>query len=98
MNVISRESFVGLILGGVMALVAFFWSQIFGTGLAIGFIVGLTVLVIVVLASCVGATLPIIARKLGLDPAVASAPMVTTVADASGLFVYFLIARTVLDF
>ncbi len=96
-RVISRESFVGLILGGVMALIAFFWSQVFGTGLAIGLTVGITVLVIVVLASCVGAALPIVAQRLGLDPAVASAPMVTTVADASGLFVYFLIARTILN-
>ncbi len=96
-NVILRESFVGLLLGGVMALVAFFWSQIFGTGFAIGLTVGLTVLAIVILASCMGASLPILARKLGLDPAVASAPLVTTVADASGLFIYFTVARAVLN-
>jgi magnesium transporter len=40
--------------------------------------------------------MPLLARQIGVDPAVVSAPFVTTIVDASGLLVYFLIARAVL--
>jgi hypothetical protein len=48
------------------------------------------------LASLVGSMMPVLAHPLGVDPAVVSAPFVTTIVDAAGLLVYFLIARAVL--
>lgn len=95
-KVIGREALVGALLGAAMAAVAFIWSQIFVTGFEVGITVGLTVFAIVVVASSVGALLPILARRLGFDPAIASAPLVATVTDASGLILYFLIAKRVL--
>ena len=47
-------------------------------------------------AATVGATMPLLATRLRIDPAVVSAPMVTTVVDATGLVIYFLVARAVL--
>jgi magnesium transporter len=41
--------------------------------------------------------MPILARRVGVDPAAVSAPFVTTIVDATGLLVYFLIARAVLN-
>jgi magnesium transporter len=47
-------------------------------------------------ASAVGAVVPLAARRIGIDPAVASAPFITTLIDATGLIVSFLLARAVL--
>jgi magnesium transporter len=44
----------------------------------------------------VGSLLPLLARRLGFDPAVMSAPFISTLVDASGLILYFLIAKAVL--
>jgi magnesium transporter len=51
----------------------------------------------VVGASLVGAGLPFAARAAGIDPALISSPFVTTLVDATGLLIYFLIAELVLD-
>lgn len=58
--------------------------------------VSFTLAVICTLATFAGSLLPLLARRLGVDPAVVSAPMVTTLVDATGLIIYFLTARTVL--
>jgi magnesium transporter len=50
----------------------------------------------VIWANTVGSLLPIIAKRLGFDPAVMSAPFITTLVDATGLFLYFTIARAIL--
>jgi magnesium transporter len=52
--------------------------------------------VICAAASFVGGSLPLVGRRLGLDPAVVSAPFITTLVDAGGLVLYFLVARAVL--
>jgi magnesium transporter len=48
------------------------------------------------LATLVGSLLPLLARRLGFDPAVMSAPFISTLVDATGLVVYFLIAKAIL--
>ena len=93
--VVLREARVGLLLGGMLAALAFVPTALFiGTPLAT--VVSLTLLSVCTLATLVGSLLPLLARRLGFDPAVMSAPLITTLVDASGLVVYFLIARTVL--
>jgi magnesium transporter len=52
--------------------------------------------VVCTLATFVGSLTPMTAKRLGVDPAVVSAPFITTFVDATGLIVYFLIARAVL--
>ncbi len=47
-------------------------------------------------ANLIGALVPMIAQRLGLDPALVSAPLITTLVDATGLAIYLLIARTLL--
>ena len=58
--------------------------------------VALTILAIVVLAKAIGALLPIIAEKLGADPAIMASPLITTIVDSLGLIVYFNIAQAIL--
>src|SRR3990170_37659 len=52
--------------------------------------------VVVLREARVGFLLPLVARRVGVDPAVMSAPFITTLVDATGLVVYFLVARAIL--
>jgi len=93
--VILREARVGLLLGTMLGALALGPAWLFA-GREIGMTVALTLLAVCTLAAFVGSALPLVARRVGVDPAVMSAPFITTLVDASGLIVYFLIARVML--
>lgn len=93
--VVLREARVGLLLGAMLGLLALGPAWFFA-GREIAVVVGLTLLAVCTLAAFVGSFLPLVARRVGVDPAVMSAPFITTLVDASGLVLYFLIARAVL--
>ncbi|ACQ81484.1 magnesium transporter [Beutenbergia cavernae DSM 12333] len=93
--VIWRECRVGLLLGLLLAALAFGLGTLF-VGPQIAAVVALALVLICAWAATVGGTMPLLARRLGIDPAVVSAPMVTTLVDATGLIIYFLTARAVL--
>ena len=59
-------------------------------------VVCLTIMFVVVFAKCVGCSLPLLAEKIGLDPAVMASPFITTTVDALSLLVYFLFAKMML--
>ncbi|MDB4297093.1 magnesium transporter, partial [Akkermansiaceae bacterium] len=93
----------GLLLGGAIALVATFILPLFRPELPAGvsFVVfGLAVAVAlmaqVASSTVIGALLPIGARAIKLDPAVVAAPAITTIVDASGMVIYFTVARAML--
>ncbi|PRX44527.1 magnesium transporter [Prauserella shujinwangii] len=94
-HVAWRESRVGLLLGAMLGAV----GLVMGT-ILVDFPVAVTVALSLVLicgwAATIGATMPLLAKRLGIDPAVISAPLVTTLVDATGLVIYFLIAHAVL--
>jgi magnesium transporter len=94
-RVVLREARVGLLLGLGLGSIAFVPVTIL-FGQAIGLVVGLTIVTICTYAATIGSLLPLVARRVGLDPAVLSAPFITTLVDATGLVIYFLIARAVL--
>jgi magnesium transporter len=94
-RVVMREARVGLLLGLGLGVVGFVPVTIF-FGQAIGLVIGLTIVTICTYAATIGSLLPLLARRVGLDPAVLSAPFITTLVDATGLVIYFLIARVVL--
>jgi magnesium transporter len=94
-RVISREAMTGLLLGMMLAALGFLPLNLFA-GYAIAVVVALTLVAVCTLASLTGSVIPILADRVGVDPAVASAPFVATFIDAAGLLVYFLIARLVL--
>ncbi len=52
---------------------------------------------VILMANIIGISLPLILVRFGLDPAIASGPLITSIVDASGLLVYFLIASRVLE-
>lgn len=65
--------------------------------LSVDLVICLALGVTVVMAKMVGCTLPLLAKRLGFDPAVMASPFITTIVDALSLLVYFLFAKTILD-
>jgi magnesium transporter len=100
LRVLRREALVGLLLGGALGVIGLLrvglWQGLFGTygehWAMIGAVVFVSVLGVVAWGSLVGALLPFVLRRCGLDPASASAPFVATLVDVSGVMIYFNVA------
>lgn len=97
LQVIWREGLAGLLLGtllGAIAIVYFYFSL--QNALPVALSVGISLVAISTLASVAGSSLPFLFRSLGLDPALMSAPFITTAVDVAGVLIYFKIARLML--
>lgn len=94
-RVVGKELATGLTLGAALAVFAYLPAVIF-TDAQVALVISLSLVVVCALAATAGGVIPLVARKLGVDPAVVSAPFITTFVDATGLVVYFLIAGAVL--
>ena len=96
-RVLVQEGWVGLIngivLGCLVAVLAFLWK---GNGY-LGLVVGLALCLNTVLAVCLGGTIPLILKKFDMDPAVASGPLLTTVTDMCGFFLILGLATALLS-
>ena len=95
-RVFSREVAVALLLGATMGIATYIRSWTLGVGMEVGPVVAVTAMFIVIWAAMVGAVLPLILHRLKIDPAVVSAPFISTLVDGTGLFIYFTIARIML--
>jgi magnesium transporter len=94
-RILRRELTVGVLLGFMLGAIAIpIVTYFYGFDLAL--VVGITLVAICTWASFAGGMLPLLAKRVGVDPAVVSAPIITTLVDATGLIIYFLVARTVL--
>ncbi|MCH8553052.1 MAG: magnesium transporter [Natronospirillum sp.] len=91
----GRELLVAGSLGLTMALAVSVLGVIRG-GPDIALVVASSMIVVVVMGSLIGMSLPFLLNRLGWDPATASAPLVTSIADAVGVLIYFTIATMVL--
>lgn len=96
LRMLGRECGVALALGATMAVAVASLGMLRG-GADIAFIVASSMLVIVLIGSLIGMSLPFLLSRINLDPATASGPLVTSVADAVGVLIYFGIASQVLD-
>lgn len=95
LRAIGKEAMVGLLIGtslGLMGMALGFFRGGFG----IGIVVMLTMIVMLLFTNLIGVALPFLLIRLGRDPAIASGPLITSVADAVGLLIYFWIATLVL--
>jgi magnesium transporter len=95
-RILRREVAVGGLLGLTMGLATYVRAWTLGVGVEIGPVVAVTALFVVVWAALVAGVLPLALRRLKIDPAVVSAPLITTLVDGTGLFMYFTIARIML--
>jgi magnesium transporter len=92
-KVIKVEILSALLSGLVLGVIAFLRGLSLGVNLNIAIVVGITMCVIIILAISSGVFLPIISKRIGLDPAVLSGPLITSIVDVCGLIVYFKIAQ-----
>ncbi|HRH65847.1 MAG TPA: magnesium transporter [Bacteroidia bacterium] len=99
-RVMRREFLSGLMLGTILGIIGFIriaawtlFTDLYGPHwLLIAFTVGLTLVGVVLWGTLSGSMLPMLLKKLGLDPAVSSAPFIATLVDVTGLILYFSIA------
>jgi magnesium transporter len=94
---IGKEALVAGSLGLTLAIIVSFLGIVRG-GLQIAVVVGLSMLIIVFVGSIVGISLPFIFTRLKWDPAVASGPLITSIADIIGIVIYLFIATSLLSF
>ena len=88
-----KELRVSIICGGVLAIVNFVRILIMNSSSSIALSVSLALYVTIIISKSVGCLLPLVAKKLRLDPAVMAAPVITTIVDAGALLVFFGIAK-----
>lgn len=98
LKVVFKEFSIAMICGIALAVVNFAKLMIFDDiGWQVALVVSVTMIAAVVFAKVVGSILPVIAKKIGFDPAVMSSPFISTIVDAVTLLIYFAIASSVLS-
>ena len=96
-QVLWKEFRVSIIVGLVLASVNFLriiW--IHKSPVPIALTVSIALMGAVIIAKMLGGCLPILAEKLGVDPAIMASPLITTIADASTLIIYFSVAKVLM--
>lgn len=97
LKIVWKEFRVALLCGTTLALIYFavlVW--IMKIEFMIAVVVGLTLIITVIAAKLVGCTLPMLAKKIGFDPAVMASPFITTIVDTLSLVIFFKIAELLL--
>jgi magnesium transporter len=95
-RVVLREATTGTVVGLLVGAVAFGQALLWQAPMALALTVSVTMFAICVWSTTVGSLIPILADRFGVDPAVLSAPLITTLVDATGLIIYFSIAKLIL--
>jgi len=96
LRAIWREAITGLIMGTGLSLIGLCLAVVLGVDIRLAITVAVAILSVVIWANIVGTLLPFISQRLGIDPAMGSAPGLDTVVDATGLLIYFAIAHLLL--
>ncbi|MBL7986019.1 MAG: magnesium transporter, partial [Flavobacteriales bacterium] len=103
-RIVKRETSVGITLGIVLGIVGFLrvalyaqFTDLYGPHwVMIGLAIGLSLTGVVLWGNLIGSSFPLVLKRIGMDPAVSSAPFVATVVDITGLVIYFTIASLLL--
>ena len=96
-QVIRREAIAGAFLGLMLGAVVMVWAYLLQGNWAVSIAVGASLVAISILASVAGSTLPFLFQAIGLDPALMSAPFITTAVDVLGVLIYLNTARVILQ-
>ena len=90
LKVIFKEARIAIIVGLLLSVVNGIRIYImYGQDIKLALALGLTMIGVVLMAKCIGCILPLTAKKLGLDPAIMAAPLITTILDTCTILVYF---------
>ena len=93
---VQKEVAVGAMLGMTMGASVWFLGLFRGGG-QVALVVALAMFLIVFVSNLIGTMVPLLLTRVGIDPAVASTPLITSVADIAGLIIYFMIATRLLE-
>lgn len=85
---------IGLITGLAIMLIVGWWQQ----NIVLGFVIGLAMFCAIIVANLAGSLIPLLMDKIGVDPAVASGPFISTLSDLTSVLIYFNIAKIFLQF
>ena len=103
LRVLWKELRVSMLCGATLAVASFVKTLVLDFGcdfspenINVSIVVALTLFATVIMAKLVGSSLPILAKRIGLDPAVMASPFITTIVDAISLLIYFAIASALL--
>jgi len=90
MQKLLKEGLVGLMNGALLSVLIYGIAFIFANS-TLGFVVSISLFVVVVFAAIIGTLIPLILHKNNIDPALATGPFITTLNDVIGLFIYFTV-------
>ena len=97
LKIVTKESCLSLMCGATLAVANFAKLMLIDrVSLLVAAVVCLTLVVVVLVSNIVGCTLPVLAKRVGFDPAVMASPLITTIVDAVALIIYFNIAKLLL--
>ncbi len=98
-NRLIKEVSLSLLNGVILASILFLGSHfLLSVEIEIGIIVAIALISVIIIASLIGTFVPILLDKLGIDPALATGPFITTSNDICGILIYFSIAKLILGF
>lgn len=95
-QVVWREFLTGATLGVLMGVASIGLSLVWGNSIHLGVTLALALFILVVWANLMGGLLPLAAVRMKIDPTVISGPVMSTLVDATGLLIYFMLARLIL--
>jgi magnesium transporter len=95
-RIVFREAIAGIILGLMLGVVVTLWAYILQGNLGVALSVGISLFAVSLLASFAGSALPFLFKSFKLDPALMSAPFITTIVDVLGVLIYLWVARLIL--
>jgi len=98
LRLILREVWVGLLLGALLGTIVIIWAYWLQGNWLVALAVGLSLWLISTLATFFGSVWPLVFQRIGLDPAMVSAPFISTVVDVLGALTYFQVANFILTY
>jgi len=96
LRVLWRELGQGVVLGACLGVIGFVRALMWHSGPSVSAVVALSLVLVVLVGTVVGAMMPLLLKRLGFDPALASSPFVASSVDVTGLVIYFTVARQLL--
>lgn len=98
-NRLIKEVMLSLLNGSILAVILILGSHfLLGVSFELGLTVCVSLISVIIIASLIGTFIPILLNKLGIDPALATGPFITTSNDICGILIYFSIAKLILGF
>ena len=96
LRVLKREIGQGVVLGACLGAIGFVRALLWHSGAGVSAVVAVSLVLVVLVGTVVGAMMPLLLKRLGFDPALASSPFVASAVDVTGLVIYFTVAQRLL--